>query len=263
MRLNELKEGEKIALEVIFQGESYEFTSSVLGTVQNLLLAEIVRSEGKVVGFNGTDIMVNLILYRKNMLPVVWKGVGCTVVEYKGNMQYKIVASGEGAELNRRQAFRLTLEKNGVAQIGMNRKANDVVVRDLSETGYSFIMEDDMDHPANSSVRLVFSDRDQHFTLTGIIVRREELSENKILYGCRQNVQDRLVSRYINEKQREKLAAKRQGRSDTSFQTIDDNILAAISEHKDKKVHKIRNEKLSRKVNEVNKEERRKIFKKW
>lgn len=209
MRLIELNEGDRISIEVIFSGKNYEFSTNVSGKMNDFILSDVVTSDEKVVGFTGDDIMLNLIYYREEKTPIVWTGIGCTLVEYKGKMQYRIKASGEGFEKNRRQAFRLFVGNDAVVQIGLNRKSSDATLKDISETGFAFITEDNVEDAENMAVRAVFSDTSHSISLIGRIVRKVELEDKRVLYGCQLTSHNQILSRYINEKQRQRLAAGR------------------------------------------------------
>ena len=47
------------------------------------------------------------------------------------------------------------------------------------------------------------------FSLSALIVRVAEMDDGKVLYGCRLNQESPAISRYVSEKQREKLKASR------------------------------------------------------
>ena len=156
--------------------------------------------------------MVNLIYLREENNPIVWKGVGITTVQNNGKNVYKIVASGEGFEMNRRESFRFFLGLGAVVQIGSNKKAVNVILKDISENGFSFVEIEDID-AENLPVRLVFNDMKTGISLIGNIVRKVTVGEKKIIYGCTLTSCNIDVARYINEKQRQFLAASRSSRS--------------------------------------------------
>lgn len=201
----------KVILELDMDGHTYEFPSVVTNVERqnNVIYAEPIRINGKVLGFSGSSVKVNLIMNREDKSPYVWKGIGiATVVMEKKGTQYKIVASRDGFEMNRREAFRLFVGLNGVVQLGVNTKAIDVIVKDISENGFAFVSEEDKEEILNKTIRLVFNDMSQNFTVMGIVVRKVKISENKILYGCQLCDKDKKVEAYISEKQRQILSMK-------------------------------------------------------
>ena len=190
-----------------------EFHSQCVESGVNYIYAQPIRIDGKILSFNSEGhLMVNLIYLREEKNPIVWKGVGITTVQNNGKNVYKIVASGEGFEMNRREAFRLFIGLGAVVQIGSNKKAVNVILKDISENGFSFVEIEDID-AENLPVRLVFNDMKTGISLIGNIVRKVTVGEKKIIYGCTLTSCNIDVARYINEKQRQFLAASRSSRS--------------------------------------------------
>lgn len=205
MKLNELQVGDNIIIQISFNDKRADFPSAVAKLEKDGILIEVVKVNDKVVGFSGEGIVIDIYNVRAEKPPMVWKRVACTTVSSGGKTYYKIIASGEGYESNRREAFRLFIGIAGVAQLGINRKAIDVIVKDVSETGFSFVSEQDMGEVINSPVRLVFEDMERSYSLMGLVVRKVIIAEKKILYGCKLSVENFELVRYINYKQRQQL----------------------------------------------------------
>ena len=122
------------------------------------------------------------------------------------------------------------------------------------------------------SVRLVFADFNQNYSLMGIIVRKVVIGENKIVYGCRLGVRNANLEQYISQKQRQMLsmnhgnsafqnkeilekALKEPGRADRTTQEDE-------PDDKNYKKKQIKNDGTykERDINKVGKTERRDIF---
>lgn len=206
MRLSDITEDGKISFQVKIQDEEKEFQLEYKYCKDNALFTDVIRYNDKVVGFNGNGLSVDLIYFRQESLPVVWKSVTCKTVSVNGEVLYKIKAASEGFELNRRTTFRVFVGAEGTSQIGINKKALDVTVKDVSETGFAFVSNEDMDVNFPCPVRLVFSDLNENFVLIGVVVRKVTVDDGKIIYGCRLSQVNNKLSRYINEKQRKSIA---------------------------------------------------------
>ena len=166
MLLQEMPVDNKIIIELSIKGQKFEFPSKVVSQENNSIFIEPIRINGKVLTFNASEsIAINIVMIRENKSPMVWKGVGVACVHEKSGSFYKITASGEGFEINRRGAFRLFVGISGVAQLGINRKAVDVIVKDVSENGFSFVSSEDMENVINMPVRLVFNDFNKNYSL--------------------------------------------------------------------------------------------------
>ncbi|MGN0407926.1 MAG: PilZ domain-containing protein [Bacteroides sp.] len=271
MRLSEIQQGEEIKLEVIINNTPYEFKSSVIGNADGGGIYTVpVRSKDKVVSFSSANVVVNLILTRQGRVPVVWKRVNVETVVYKKHTVYRITSLTLGMEENRRNAFRLTMGIAGVAQLGVNTKAVDVTIKDLSESGFSIISKENIEEPENIVVHLVFSDAGSSFSIFGLIVRKVEYGEDRFLYGCKMNQKVVALSRYINEKQRRLIVQQKgieleNGRTPKGFGDL--RRQSSESEENDRRIralagdgnHKINNERYKNVNLESNNESKKKI----
>jgi len=68
-----------------------------------------------------------------------------------------------------------------------------------------------MDVSSGTMVHITFHDTDAKvkFSLGAIIVRVAEMEDGRVLYGCRLNQESPAISKYVTDKQREKLKASR------------------------------------------------------
>ena len=196
------------------------------------------------------------------------------MITYNQKLHYKVTAFAEGFENNRREAFRLYVGCGGIAQLGLNKSAAKLLVKDVSETGFSFLSEKEIESILNMPVRLVFNDMEYNISLMGIIVRKVKIDEQKYLYGCRLSVTNNQLSRYINDKQRQNMANGRQSISDKEK----GKIVAALSQEEDapagnvrrsnntlllkgEKKHRVTHFSGKREIDNVDRDERRKVFK--
>ena len=272
MLLQEMPADNKIIIELSIKGQKFEFPSKVVSHGNNSILIEPIRINGKVLTFNSSEsVAINIVMIRENKSPMVWKGVGVACVHEKSGSFYKITASGEGFEINRRGAFRLFVGISGVAQLGINKKAVDVIVKDVSENGFSFVSSEDMDNVINMPVRLVFNDFNKNYSLMGIIVRKVIINEAKILYGCQLSVNNSELEHYINQKQRQMLSMNRDNSAFKNKEMLEkalkepertDNKEQPEEDDKNYKSKSIKNDGTykDRAINRVGKTERRDIF---
>ena len=272
MLLQEMPVDNKIIIELSIKGQKFEFPSKVVSQENNSIFIEPIRINGKVLTFNASEsIAINIVMIRENKSPMVWKGIGVACVHEKSGSFYKITASGEGFEINRRGAFRLFVGISGVAQLGINRKAVDVIVKDVSENGFSFVSSEDMENVINMPVRLVFNDFNKNYSLMGIIVRKVIINETKVLYGCQLSVNNSQLEQYINQKQRQMLSMNRDNSAFKNKEMLEkalkepertDNKEQPEEDDKNYKSKSIKNDGTykDRAINRVGKTERRDIF---
>lgn len=260
MKLVELEAGANIILQVQMKAQIMEFPSTVFGTDENGILAEPVRVDQKVVGFGGEGIRLSVILIRQDKPPFIWKNVRCVTVLAAGATRYQITAFNEGYEMNRRQAFRLFIGINGIVQVGINHKAVEVIVKDVSETGFSFVSTQDIDTSMNTPIRLVFMDLNRNYSLMGLLVRKVILGPNKVLYGCHLSVKNQELCRYINEKQRQQLSMNHNNAAYRKRELLQQSLREGFTDPADPAASGVQRP-ARRKIDNVEKEERREAFK--
>lgn len=244
------------------KGQSLDFPT-VVSTVENdHILAEPVRIDGKIVGFAGDGVRLDLIFIRQDKPPFIWKNIRCLTVMSGGAVRYQIIAFSEGYEMNRREAFRLFLGINGIVQMGLNRKAMEVIVKDVSETGFSFVSTEDIEQVINMPARLVFMDLNRNYSLMGLIVRKVIIGPNKILYGCHLTVRNQELNRYITEKQRQQMSINRDNAAFRKRELLQNSLREGVNDTvRQSKNGSGMDSHFKRNIEEVEKVERRKAFK--
>lgn len=274
MKIVEIQAGAAIVMQISMNGQTIELPTVSVTVQDGALVTEAIRINGKLLGLDNSAIHVNLMCIRENKAPIIFKNVKCTMITYNQKLHYKVTAFAEGFENNRREAFRLYVGCGGIAQLGLNKSAAKVLVKDVSETGFSFLSEKEIESILNMPVRLVFNDMEYNISLMGIIVRKVKIDEQKYLYGCRLSVTNNQLSRYINDKQRQNMANGRQGISDKEK----GKIVAALSQEEDapagnarrsnntlllkgEKKHRVTHFSGKREIDNVDRDERRKVFK--
>jgi len=206
MLLSQLVQNSELILEININNQHLEFESAVFAKIGDYILIEPVRVNGKVVNFEIGKVLIDMLLIRKDRKPFIWKRVLLKNTIYKNKTYYKVVPTGDGFEINRRNSTRLNIEVKGVVQIGTNSVPLDVIIKDISENGFSFVSKDNIDKPLKSTVRLVFTDINKTINLNGILVRKEKINQTKYFYGCVLNIKSQLLVQYINDKNREMLS---------------------------------------------------------
>jgi hypothetical protein len=96
----------------------------------------------------------------------------------------------------------------GTARLGNDKGNMNIVVHDLSSSGFSFTSEKDIEGFMHQYVQVVFIDttNDAHLNLVGEIVRRQDWNNNRYLYGCKFNKVNNMVEYYITKKQRQAIS---------------------------------------------------------
>ena len=275
MKLWEIEPKSNIILKVSINGQYIDLPTVCYSQESDGIVCEAIRVEGRAVSLDGIGVSIELMFIRPEKSPVFWRGVACEAIYIDSKMFYKLTCKEDGIEKNRREAFRVYIGVTGVAQLGLNRKAMDVIVKDVSENGFSFISEEDIEDVLSLPVRLVYTDLDINFSLMGIVVRKVKIDEKKFLYGCKLSVENSRLGQYIIQKQRQTLSGKngsmskelmgqnsKGGGLDKKSQLLGNQRKNNFSGESEKKysISKAYDDPFKRSLDSVDKSERRKAF---
>ncbi|MFA9378460.1 MAG: PilZ domain-containing protein [Lachnotalea sp.] len=207
MRLVDLAENTKIQIDVSYKGNKLFYESQVKLTAFNGAFIEPIKQDEKMLEFNSGNLMISVTADIEGAQPILWRECVVKGVKYKGEVYHMITCPRGGLVINRRSRFRIDMGYTGTVRIGYNKGTLNVVVHDLSASGFSFTTEKNLEE-YNEEAHLVFidTDNDTRFNLVGEIVRKQEWHNNRFLYGCKFVKVNCMVEYYIAKKQRELLS---------------------------------------------------------
>jgi len=218
MYINELEKGQKITLSVKIGSNTVEFETTVQESVEkkHAILADVVRDKDKVVSFNSSSIFIDLFCYPSNSAPHLFKNVKVLLFKNKeGDVSYVITSNSPSSIINRRECYRIFIGKAIMVQRGLNRAADEAVLKDLCSQGFSFTVDaTGTQYEINQTVHTVYNDiieeidKNYSFQLYGIIIRKDELENGKVVYGCKLNSKVVGLDTFIMLKERIRLSKK-------------------------------------------------------
>lgn len=222
MRLADLSPGQSILISVHVGDQQLEFESE-LELVNNkkhiAYLAPIIK-HNKLLTFNAKGIFTDLIVNLPDSKPYIFRNMVLNAMKKEdGSFCYGVLDNAEGLTLNRRGAFRCSIDCNAILRIGSMHKTYNVIIRDVSVTGFSFIFSDTEEDPCDigQMVHCVLNDFLEEtfdkfsFQLYGMVVRKVELENGKIIHGCKLTATVRGLDNYIAKKERLRLHQQRDG----------------------------------------------------
>ncbi len=213
MYLYELEKDSNIQISVGIGFQVLEFDTSIAEIGEQVVYADPIIREEKMVGFSTNGLVIRVFAVNKaDMRVYQFNNVKIRNIKMPDDKIYhEIRCMTPGKIVNRRAACRVWLGFDGIAQIELNKRTYDVVIKDISVTGISFVCGGDVKVEPDMVVHLTFEDESSkvRFSIGAIVVRSEEADHQKIVYGCRLNQESSAISKYVNEKQREKLRATR------------------------------------------------------
>ena len=178
-------------------------------TRRHLVLAEAIYFNDKILTFRGTNIIVDVLVNLPDEKPQLFKNVTIKLVRKPDNsLCYNLLTIAESKTYNRRQNFRCFIGLPISFRFGTNRAARDAILRDISNTGFAIVCDEELDIDTNQVIHVLLNDRIEEtaenysFHLYGLISRIQELENGKHVYGCRFNNRIPGLESYIVKKER-------------------------------------------------------------
>lgn len=220
MYIEDIEVGHKITIQVIINNEQLEFPLTVLEVVpkKHAVYTSAIMKNDKVLSFKAAGILTHLIIAHEDQKPHIFYNVVIqTLKSDDGGYCYYISTPAPSKEFNRRGAFRCFLGLRTSVQVGVNNTPMDTVMKDVSATGFSFVLPASAkEFAAGGIAHILLNDYIQStgetftFPLTGIIVRSYKMENGNVVYGCRLNGKVVGLDKYISKKERLQLNRSRQ-----------------------------------------------------
>jgi len=202
MKLNEIPRKAEIVLTVKDSSTTLNFKTRVQDVIgENGIWVDIVKDrKGRSINFTG--IPVSLSYSTGNNQPVVWSLVTVKLFKINGTLKQAIVTSVEGEEHNRRRVYRHKINLSGKVDYGTDQE--DVIVKDVGSTGFSFISDGKGERHGTSIIIVCsYEDGETQISLNGKIVRVQDMEDGRVCYGCKFIGRTDLLNNYIRRKKRE------------------------------------------------------------
>lgn len=172
MRIEELAPGQPITFIATIGEETMEFPSRVMELYpkKHWVIAAPVYLNEKVLSFRGKGLIVDLM--RKADKSRCYVGISTSIM------------------------------------YGANRSPHEIVIKDVSADGFSFVCGSDVEFDSEHLVHVVLNDYPEElaenfsFHLYGFIVRSYEVEGGRTVYGCRLNNRVAGLEAYIMKKDR-------------------------------------------------------------
>lgn len=227
MYINEIATGTDVKITAFIGTEKLELSTVTVWSDDKQLAAfrakncciavKPISLDGKVITLSqAAGIVYYLHAYlKKEELLYEWKNVIPYMANLKSGERYLLLICAEkGKPVNRREHFRIWLGMEGTLKVGVSKNTMPVIIKDLSASGMGLVVQKDKELIKNGSlVHVYFYDEDFEldYKIGGIVVRREEIDENRMLIGCRFTTEHASISTYIQRKERLNLK-KRSGK---------------------------------------------------
>lgn len=212
MKLSEFSEGQELHLMVLYEEQQLDFSSSIesVDSKRHFTYITPILKNNKLITFNAPGVHVNIIVRVPESKPLIYRNMILAPMKRSDDtFCYRIHSSVDGIEYNRRGAFRCSIDVNSVLKIGTEHTTYDIVIRDISVTGFSFVFskEDFLCEPGEF-VHTILNDfledtcEKFSFQLFATVVRCEELENHKKIFGCKIIKKVPGLETYIAKKER-------------------------------------------------------------
>lgn len=212
MKIYELEEGTEVTLVILFDEKTLNLKTTCVGAKGKDLMVAALRVEGKVLNLGMGDVKVNLMMDRENEKPLMWTNCEVKMVVSKGTPLMRLSTKYDGQAVNRREDFRLYIGGAAKGRIGRNKEALQMVLRDVSYSGFAVFLEEHVKCEVGNPIRVVHKDPELMvlLDLQGKIVRMEERND-RLLLGCKLDLPSAVLGKYISDKQQKILAQRNNG----------------------------------------------------
>lgn len=219
MKLSDFSIDQALTIIVMIGEQKMEFPSSIQATNQRKKLAFLapIMKDGRILNFNGKGILTSVLIQPSDSKPIIFRNITLnTMKKDDGTFCYGVQCIDEGIEINRRGAFRCSIGVRSIMRIGLDKTTYDIIIRDVSLTGFSFVFCNfDDSTEVGKGVHLVLNDyldeicENFSFQLYGNVVRVEEVENGKTIYGCKLSEKVRGLDMYIAKKERARMHNQR------------------------------------------------------
>lgn len=213
MLLSELVTGASVTLIITIEDKQFEFETKVLTKHKKEMLFVPIRKDEKLLNVQGANVSVDILFAREDDKPIIWQNTDMECVRYKHQIFYAADAQLKGKEFNRRGDYRLYIGEDIHARIGHNGYDIVVHLKDISNSGFAFIFDQDFDKIEEAFVYITYraqiNEKWIELPLYGKVVRKMPLPDGRSLYGCALVKKNEMIGHYINQKQMEQIAKKR------------------------------------------------------
>lgn len=215
MTIDDLAVGTTCTIQINV-GNSRIFHDTVIRAVypkKSAILVDALCKNGKYIQLENVEN--HLVINVENSKPEIFKRIRPILFEDKklGRRFYCIQIKQNSIPYNRRESYRCFVGERLNVQIGDNRRTFECVLKDVSATGFALVF-DKINMPTNyhswANFHAVYNLSNEDVgglrfgvaNLKGEVVRCEEMSDEKVLFGCRHLNVVHAIEPYIRDRER-------------------------------------------------------------
>jgi len=210
MLISDITPGRAIQIVAARGVRTMEFSTNTIETDGLTVKIEPIYQDEKLVGFDNANIVLSMyVVSPEDNRVYVYTGVRIKSYRVSDGTVFQVVEcrNEEGRVTNRRGAHRVWIGATGSLMMGDSKHEHAVTIKDISATGIAFVCDDMTDVTMGMPITLSFTDEENRksFRLMATVVRSENSEYRRIIYGCKFKEESNIISKYVNEKQRQNL----------------------------------------------------------
>ncbi len=214
MRIDELSPGLSVTFFVRMGNEELTLESTIQDVIpqKRLALVDVIHQDDKVITFRGQNIVVDALITFENFKPQIFKNISIALMRKSDNsLCYAFTCATESKDYNRRENFRCFVDIPTTMRSEAGGAVHDITIRDVSISGFSIILDEDLNLEMGQQIHVLLTDyikevaENFSFHMFGIVVRRQELENGRVLYGCQLRNPVAGLDGYIMKKERVRL----------------------------------------------------------
>lgn len=211
-----LKKCKNLKLWIYINNDIIERDTSIANMIEKkqIVMLNPILVNDRPIHLDSGENKISFVAYPENEKPLMYaKLVVKTIKEEKENKFYYVVQlTSNPVPFNRRNSFRCFIGADVVVRIGTNRTTYKAICRDISEHGFSLVLEQEEWCEIGKTAHFVYNEaigeksspdyQMYHLNIYGTCVRKEILSNGKFLYGFKQFSANHLCRKYVFHKER-------------------------------------------------------------
>lgn len=218
MKIEELTVDQEVKIMAVIGSSQMDFEVTVeeVNIRRKVIFTTPVFRNDRVISFNKENIFTHLVVTFENQKPLVFKDVTIITMKKPDNSYcYAITSQAESVELNRRGSFRCYLGIDTLCRILGDKSAYNITLKDISSTGFGFIMHGNTTVDMGSTVLIVLNDyleetkENYSFNIRGKVVRQTTTENGQQVYGCTLDGKYVGLDTYIAKKERLNIMRRR------------------------------------------------------
>lgn len=200
---------QKIDIVISYNSKDITFSVDVLDNKNGVLILDLITHNDKILNFENTPAKITVLAKSKDSELYVFSDCLFKNVYLKENRYMVVTTKTPGVKFNRRTEFRMFVGGTGVVKYNRDANSLNVIVKDISISGFSFTTINAIIPEDVVNVSLLFENKYyEKVKIQGKIVRRFSLENESMVYGCKVLVSSHDLSSYICCVQREKVKKK-------------------------------------------------------